>query len=196
MWWWNHSADLTRNGSVKRFGMITTNTIKQTFVRRVVEEKLKSQPSISLIFAIPDHPWVDSTDGAAVRIAMTAGQHDKSLGKLMSVIQEFSDSNETEDLVSHTITEIGAINSDLSIGTDLTSTKSLNSNKYLCSVGMKTIGSAFQVSRDNAIELGLGKDENLNNYLHPDLNGRDFVQSSRGIYVRDIFGVALDKLKL
>ncbi|MEG4323470.1 MULTISPECIES: DNA methyltransferase [unclassified Microcoleus] len=196
MWWWNHSADLTRNGSVKRFGMITTNTIKQTFVRRVVEEKLKAQPSISLIFAIPDHPWVDSTDGAAVRIAMTAGQHDKSIGKLMSVIQELSDSDETEDLVFQTITEIGVINSDLSIGTDLTSTKSLNSNKSLCSVGMKTIGSAFQVPREQAIELGLGTDEKLNNYIHPYLNGRDFVQSPRGIYVIDLFGVSLDKLKV
>ncbi len=196
MWWWNHSADLTRNGSVKRFGMITTNTIKQTFVRRVVEEKLKAQPSLSLIFAIPDHPWVDATDGAAVRIAMTAGQHDKSLGKLMSVIQELSDSDETEDLVFQTITEIGVINSDLSIGTDITSTKSLNSNKSLCSVGMKTIGSAFQISRDRAIELGLGRDEKLNNYIHPYLNGRDFVQTTRGIYVIDLFGVTLDKLKV
>ncbi len=196
MWWWNHSADLTRNGAVKRFGMITTNTIKQTFVRRIVEEKLKSDPSISLIFAVPDHPWVDSKDGAAVRIAMTAGQHDKSLGKLMSVIQEFSDSDETDDLVFQTTTKIGAINSDLSIGTDLTLTKSLNSNKSLCSVGMKTIGSAFQVSKDKAIELGLGRDENLNDYIRPYLNGRDLVQSSRGIYVIDLFGVSLDKLKL
>jgi len=25
------------------------------------------------VFAIPDHPWVDNADGAAVRISMTVG---------------------------------------------------------------------------------------------------------------------------
>ena len=28
---------------------------------------------VVLTFAIPDHPWVDSANGAAVRIAMTVG---------------------------------------------------------------------------------------------------------------------------
>jgi hypothetical protein len=30
--------------------------------------------TLSLVYAIPDHPWVDSANGAAVRIAMTVGQ--------------------------------------------------------------------------------------------------------------------------
>ena len=30
--------------------------------------------AVALVFAIPDHPWVDSADGAAVRIAMTVVQ--------------------------------------------------------------------------------------------------------------------------
>jgi hypothetical protein len=34
---------------------------------------LSAQPPLSLLFAIPDHPWVDTAEGAAVRIAMTVG---------------------------------------------------------------------------------------------------------------------------
>jgi hypothetical protein len=61
-----------RAGQGPRFGFITTNSLKQTFNRRVVQAALDRGPA-SLAFAIPDHPWVDSADGAAVRIAMTVG---------------------------------------------------------------------------------------------------------------------------
>ena len=32
-----------------------------------------AQPLVACVFAMPDHPWVDTADGAAVRIAMTVG---------------------------------------------------------------------------------------------------------------------------
>jgi hypothetical protein len=71
MFWWHHAADLTRRGEVQRFGFITTNSLKQTFNRRVLEHHLNAQPPLALAWAIPDHPWVDAASGAAVRIAMT-----------------------------------------------------------------------------------------------------------------------------
>jgi hypothetical protein len=71
MYWWNVAAHLVRDGHVQRFGFITTNSLRQTFNRRVLEPHLTAKESLSLIFAIPDHPWVDSVDGAQVRIAMT-----------------------------------------------------------------------------------------------------------------------------
>jgi hypothetical protein len=54
------------------------------FSRRVIAKHLDAKRLASaLLFAIPNHPWVDEKDGAAVRIAMTvakgkvrdAGQH-------------------------------------------------------------------------------------------------------------------------
>jgi hypothetical protein len=42
----------------------------------------------SLVFAIPDHPWVDSIDGAAVRIAMTSAEAGIRDGILRHVISE------------------------------------------------------------------------------------------------------------
>jgi hypothetical protein len=34
MYWWNQAAALVRAGKVRRFGLITTNSITQTFNRR------------------------------------------------------------------------------------------------------------------------------------------------------------------
>ena len=79
MYWWHKAAALTRAGAVKRFGFITTNSLRQTSSRRIVADHLRPAkgdpfPPLALRFAIPDHPWVDTADGAAVRIAMTVGE--------------------------------------------------------------------------------------------------------------------------
>ncbi len=138
MYWWAHAAALVATGAAQRMGLITTNSLRQTFNRRVVQAALDSASSgllggvglvsasasggsgainasflggagagtagglilskaqksapgdthpsaasglgapafdskqpVALVFAIPDHPWVDSANGAAVRIAMT-----------------------------------------------------------------------------------------------------------------------------
>jgi hypothetical protein len=38
MFWWHHAARTRRAGQARRFGFITTNSLKQTFNRRVVQE--------------------------------------------------------------------------------------------------------------------------------------------------------------
>jgi hypothetical protein len=68
-----------QSGPLRRFGFITTNSITQTFSRSVIEHHLSSREPLSLVFAIPDHPWLKASDKAAVRIAMTVaekGEHD------------------------------------------------------------------------------------------------------------------------
>ena len=47
-----------------------------------------SLPPLSLVFAIPDHPWVDTAEGAAVRIAMTVGVAGDHAGELLEVTDE------------------------------------------------------------------------------------------------------------
>ena len=71
MYWWHIAATLVREGRITQFGLITTNSIKQTFNRRLVIGHLEAKTPASITYAIPDHPWVDSSDGAAVRISMT-----------------------------------------------------------------------------------------------------------------------------
>lgn len=75
MYWWYNAAELVQQENTERFGFITTNSLKQTFNRRVMQPFLEGDKSaLVLTFAIPDHPWVESADGAAVRIAMTVAE--------------------------------------------------------------------------------------------------------------------------
>lgn len=88
MYWWHSAAGKVGSGLARRFGFITTNSITQAFNRRVIQFHVSSSNPINLSFAIPDHPWVDSTDGAAVRIAMTVGDTSKTTGNLLKVESE------------------------------------------------------------------------------------------------------------
>jgi hypothetical protein len=71
MFWWYKAGEETLAGRTRRFSFITTNSIRQTFNRRVVQSEMDK--GIYLTFAIPDHPWVDAAACAAVRLAMTVG---------------------------------------------------------------------------------------------------------------------------
>lgn len=90
MYWWDKAAELARAGKIKRFGLIATNSLRQTFNRRVLQRHLDGKPPLALRFAIPDHPWVDSADGAAVRISMTVGAAGEAEGVLQKVVGEQS----------------------------------------------------------------------------------------------------------
>src|SRR6185437_5282360 len=59
MYWWDIAAEtLTRKGStLRRFGLVTTNSITQDFSRRVMKKRMEAAIPISLLMAIPDHPW-------------------------------------------------------------------------------------------------------------------------------------------
>ena len=50
---------------------------------------------LHIVFAIPDHPWVDSAEGAAVRIAMTVAAAGEGLGVLQQVVSERPDDDGT-----------------------------------------------------------------------------------------------------
>ncbi|MEZ5476220.1 MAG: hypothetical protein R3E95_01575 [Thiolinea sp.] len=95
MYWWHTAAEIVREGKTRHFGFITTNSLRQTFNRRVVQATRCTKNPLSLIFAIPDHPWVDSADGADVRrIAMTVGQAGDLPGLLNTVISERPSGND------------------------------------------------------------------------------------------------------
>ena len=43
MYWWNHAAELVASGEVRRFGFVTTNSIRQKFNRRVLDRHLEAK---------------------------------------------------------------------------------------------------------------------------------------------------------
>ncbi|WQH01354.1 type IIL restriction-modification enzyme MmeI [Rhodopseudomonas palustris] len=143
MYWWDRAAELlTLKGSIlRRFGLVTTNSITQEFSRRVVTRHLKSKKPISLVMAIPDHPWTKAQGAAAVRIAMTVGRLGVQDGLLSkTVTEENLDSDEPSITFSD---QVGQINSNLTIGVDLTSSTNLRSNSGVCHDGVKLHGSGF-----------------------------------------------------
>jgi hypothetical protein len=195
MRWWHKAALQTRQGETRRFGFITSNSLRQIYVRRAVEPHLLGDDRLSILMAIPDHPWVDSADGAAVRIAMTVAEKGVTTGLLREVTAELETSGETEDTVVSMAERCGLIGPDLRVGANLASASPLQSHQGLCAVGMKTIGAAFQIDQPTAINLGLGTVAGLENHIRPYLNGRDFVSTPRNIWVIDFFGLDADEVR-
>jgi hypothetical protein len=192
MYWWYNAAIAVQRGPTERFGFITTNSIKRAFNRRVVQSFVEGDaPPLTLTFVIPDHPWVDATEGAAVRIAMTVAERAlnvAAIGQLLLLESEASTENDDEAEVTFDIQE-GQVLSDLSIGAALDSTEALSSNQGLGSSGVKLHGAGFIVSTDKAQELGLGRHEGLKNHIRHYRNGKDFTTTPRGVMVIDLFGL-------
>ena len=186
MFWWEHSADVTRAGQARRFGLITTNSLRQTFNRKVLDRHLARRPPLALRFAIPDHPWVDSASGAAVRIAMTVGSAIGEDGELLTVIAEQADSQ--GEVAVNFATRRGEIHADLTVGAKVGSATRLSANLDLCFQGMILVGNGFRVTGDEL--RGLGYDpEHLPGVLPPHCNARDLMQGGGHEYVIDFFGL-------
>jgi len=193
MYWWDHAAELTRNGKLRQFGLITTNSLRQTFNRRVVERHMADKPPLSLAFAIPDHPWVDSADGAAVRIAMTVAKEGSAFGRLLLVENE-----ETEDdgeVMVSLAQRIGLIHPDLRLGANVAAVGPIRSNEKLTSRGMMLFGARFIVPRGVAGNLGLGRVSGLEKHIREYRNGRDLTDRPRDVLVLDFFGLSEPELR-
>jgi hypothetical protein len=196
MYWWSRAADiLVASGTeLRRFGLVTTNSITQEFSGRVVAHHLSSDDPISLTMAIPNHPWTKATRGsAAVRIAMTVAERGKLEGALLETAGE--DALETDNpQISFTETR-GTINSNLTVGIDVTSAARLRAAEGICHDGVKLHGRGFIVTRSDAARLGLGSRSGAEAVIRPYLNGRDVNQHSRGAMVIDLFGLADDDVR-
>jgi hypothetical protein len=193
MHWWDQAANLTRDGKLRRFGLITTNSLRMIFNRRVLERHLSGKPPLSLAFSIPDHPWVDSADGADVRIAMTVGTTEVGLGRLLTVLGE-APAGEGE--VAVTLEQrIGTIHADLRVGANVAGAQALQANEYVSSMGMMRAGNGFLVTRDEAAQLGLGRVPDLEKHIREYRHGRDLTDVSRDLLLIDLFGLTVAQVR-
>ena len=130
MYWWDRAADLltAKGTALRRFGLVTTNSVTQSSQRRVMKSRLEGKHPISLVMAIPDHPWTKATpDAAAVRIAMTVGEQGERNGTLREVIHE--EGLDTDQPEIEFRDREGHINSDLTVGADVTSAVELRATR-------------------------------------------------------------------
>ncbi len=188
MHWWHKAADMTRKGELQRFGLITTNSIRQTFNRRVLEAHLAASTNpLSLAFSIPDHPWVDSADGADVRIAMSVGDREQQIGQLLEVRTEQTTTD--GEVAVQFRRRSGRVHADLRIGANVASAITLRANAGISCPGFKLHGSGFIVTMEQAIALGFGSAPGLEKHIRHYRNGRDLTDSPRGALVIDLFGL-------
>ncbi len=189
MFWWRKAAELLAAKKAKGFGFITTNSIHQTFNRRVLEPFLADDKKpIHLTYAIPDHPWVDSADGAAVRISMTVASGGKAAGLVEKVVKEETREDGENDVVLEGAK--GMVGADMKIGANVSSCSSLDANSKLSCPGMKLHGSGFIVSPETAINLGLGRITGLEERLKEYRNGKDLTSHPRDIRLIDLYGLS------
>jgi len=196
MYWWDRSAEiLARKKTIlRRFGFVTTNSITQVFQRKVIERHLNGKPPISLIFAIGDHPWTKAgRESAAVRIAMTAAARGKLEGVAWEVASETG--LDTDEPILTFTEKRGKVNSDLTVGFDLTRARSLTANKGLASRGLQLMGGGFIVTPAEASQLGLGQRPGLEKHIRLYRNGRDLTSRPRGVMVIDLFGLSADAVR-
>ncbi len=189
MYWWRKAAELLAAGKTRRFGFITTNSIHQTFNRRVLEPFLAdSAHPVHLAFAIPDHPWVDAADGAAVRIAMTVAAPGKAPGNLTTVETESeADNGEVAVTLDRQTTTIAA---NLRGGADLTTCGPLKANADISCPGVKLHGSGFIITPEQAAEFGLGSVPGAGKVIRAYRNGKDLTNKPREVMVIDAFGLS------
>lgn len=187
--WWHIAALQIIEGNATRFGFICTNSISQTFNRRVITVHLNGKENISIVFACADHPWVDSEDGASVRISITSCVYGSHKGKLLIVTKEKKTDDEGEDIVTETTVTCGTIRADLRIGPNISKAVPIQANIDLCAVGMKTIGAAFQVDGTMAKKLGLGTVSELENHIRPYINGKEFASIRSSKFIIDFYGL-------
>ena len=206
MHWWSRAAALVVSGSARRFGLITTNSLRQTFNRRVVQAALDQ--GVALTFAIPDHPWVDSANGAAVRIAMTvanlgsdpspkgAGSDpnfadpSEQSGRLLTVASE--ETGEFGEVNVTLLENNGLIHADLCIGADASAAMSLQANVSLACPGAQLSAQGFILSPSEAVAMRSTDSEKL---IKRYLTGKDLTQNLREQYVIDTFGLDLETLR-
>lgn len=182
MHWWDKAALAARKAGTRRFGFVTTNSITQVFSRRVIAKHLDAKDRVSLLFAIPNHPWVDEKDGAAVRIAMTVAASMNSDGQLLNVIDESEAPNRIEFSQA-----IGAVSSDLRIGADVAATKALRSNAKMSVRGVELHGDGYQISRS---DFSAWTPENPNfygRYVKPYWAAKDLLRRDRRLMIVDLF---------
>ena len=234
MFWWSKAAAETAQGRCKRFGFITTNSIHQTFNRRVIEPFLEgrdgspSRPAdgsrmaktekkskglasahsssphphgrfgetslpLHLAYAIPDHPWIDSADGAAVRIAMTVAAPGQGEGILEKVTAERPMQHGEVEVSLDSST--GNLAANLQLGSDLTSCLSLRSNENLSNRGFCLFGAGFIVESSLAETLASSSSPQASPIIWHYRNGKDLTNRPRGVMVIDAFPCSLDELQ-
>ena len=167
-YWFERARVLIEQGSVKRAGLLATQSIRAGANRKVLEQ-IKASGDIFMGWA--DRAWV--LDGAAVRVSMVGFD---------------SGADQERHLDDH---RVQTINSDLTTAIDLTTAKPLVENFNLC-FRCDEKGGAFDLTAEQVTPM-LNAPLNPNgrsnlDVLRPYINAYDVTHYARGMWIID-FGI-------
>lgn len=191
MFWWHRAAELARKGGIRRFGLVTTNSITMAYNRAVVEQSLDAKPPLSVLFAIPDHPWVQGDDAADVRIAMTvgcSGLHPGMMQQVKNPRHGFPDSDELGP------PQWGQITGFLKPGARLDDARALLSNTGLSFMGVIPVSLNFVVSPAHIEHFGYNLVDPPS-IIRKYLGGRALTDNKPPKFIIDFFGLSLDEAR-
>ena len=151
MFWWSRAASLVTQARLRRFGLVSTNSIGQSFNREVIVNHCLGDKRLGLLFAVPDHPWVNSKDAAAVRIAMTVVAHGQATGRLWVLRSERKSDSALAKLDFDVLD--GLIGSDLRMNSEVSRAEALRANGAISGMGVALHGSGFVLDRAAADHL-------------------------------------------
>lgn len=186
MYWWHKAATLVERGNVRRFGFITTNSIVQSYSRGVIEKHLQDEDGVRIVFAIPDHPWVEASDGAAVRVAMTVVTSKRDYPGTAVLARIASEEGERVKLEEE---KVAFINELLISAHEAQSIEPLQANEGICFQGVVPAGDGFKLSPGELAQLGYSEDS-LPTVIRRYIIGRDLVQRPQPKFIIDFFGIS------
>jgi SAM-dependent methyltransferase len=192
MYWWSRAAEYVKQSRLNRFGFITTNSISQPFSRKLITSFLDAGDQFVIRFAIPDHPWIEASHGANVRVAMTVCDNTGKSGILREVVhEEFAG----EEAAVGFVDRVGSIHADLSVGVKLVEARALHSNAALCSVGYQLSGKGFILTAESTLEHRAADGSLVAGIIKPLVTGRDITQRLRQLRVIDLYSRGIDEVR-
>lgn len=186
-YWWDRSAALVASGNTRRFGLITTNSIVQSYSRPVLDRWLAPAGGVRLVFCVADHPW--TLGEAAVRVSMTVGASaDDQSPAYLGLVDEANSVAEDSALVVRAVPEISS-----SLRAEARQPEALQSNAGMCFQGVVPAGDGFKLSPEEARQLAL--DGSASSVIKPYILGKDLVQAPQARYIIDAHGLELEAVR-
>ncbi len=175
MYWWYRASQEIASGRSHHAGLITTNSIRQSFNRKVLEHA--ALLGVRVRWAIADHPWVDEIGSAAVRVAMTVLAWTPQSASLVVVDSDGSIVSERAGT---------ALNPDLSLHAPVSrAAKShLLANSGLAHGGYSPQASGLVLQHDEAVQL-IALDRRHFDVIRHYVGGRDLAAVPRRRYLID-----------
>ncbi len=169
-YWFERARELIAQGTVRRAGLLATNSIRGGANRRVLD---RIKDSGDIFMAWSDRPWI--LDGAAVRVSMLGFDRGTDTSRFLDGVP------------------VTSINADLTGSIDLTAAHRLKDNVGLAFMGDTKVG-PFDISPELALGM-LTSPLNPNgrpnrDVVVPWVNGLDIVRRPRNMWIID-FGVGM-----